>query len=57
MCDYRCAEKVEVKAGKDLYEMNREALKEMFGMSDGTRLFSHLQKDKARVSMSRRVHE
>ncbi len=48
----RCADKVNVRSGNNLYEKSRDELKNVFGMSDGTRLFSHMQKDKARVRWS-----
>lgn len=43
-----CAEKLteHVKEGSQLYCMDRETLREMFGSSDGVRLYSQLQKDK-----------
>lgn len=43
-----CADKlaVQIKAGQQLYVMDREALRDMFGAADGVRLYSQLQKDK-----------
>lgn len=45
-----CADRLrkEVKEGCQLYGMDREALKEMFGPLDGVRLYSQLQKDKSK---------
>ena len=35
--------------GKQLYGMEREALRDMFGGADGVRLYSQLQKDKSKA--------
>ncbi|CAI8053302.1 hypothetical protein GBAR_LOCUS29145 [Geodia barretti] len=45
-----CTEKFpgQVKEGSQLYAMDREALREMLGSSDGVRLYSQLQKDKSK---------
>jgi len=44
-----CADKVNCIRGGQLYQMTRDELREMCGVSDGIRLFSHLQKDKSKV--------
>ena len=43
-----CADRLgkQVQEGSQLYCMDREALKDMFGSLDGVRLYSQLQKDK-----------
>lgn len=46
-----CADKLAagIKEGCDLYAMERDVMREMFGGGDGVRLFSQLQKDKLRA--------
>ena len=50
-----CVDKITCSSGSQLYQMSREELREMCGVSDGIRLFSHLQKDKSKVRMFRQV--
>ena len=44
-----CTEKlsVSINEGSQLYSMDKEAMREMFGSSDGVRLYSQLQRDKS----------
>ena len=46
---FSCADKVNCSQGSQLYQMSREQLREVCGVSDGIRLFSQLQKDKSKV--------
>lgn len=46
---FRCLDKLSVTLGKQLYKMNRDDLRETCGFGEGTRLFSHLQRDKPKV--------
>ena len=47
----RAADKVRCVKGEQMYKLNRDELKEMFGAGNGIRLYSQLQKDKARVRL------
>ena len=38
-----------MKTGRQLYRLNRDELRDMCGFGEGTRLYSHLQRDKAKV--------
>ena len=49
---YSSADKVQCVIGEQMYKQSRDQLKEMFGANSGIRLFSQLQKDKQRVSLS-----
>ena len=46
-----CADRLaqSVTEGRQLYTMDREGLREMFGAADGVRLYSQLQTDKAQA--------
>ena len=48
-CIHSCVDKVTVKTGRLLYRMTRDDMRDMCGFGEGTRLFSHLQRDKPKV--------
>ena len=38
-------------SGEELYKMDRDELREVCGIKDGIRIFSHLQRDRAQVKI------
>ena len=45
----RCVDKLSLYSGEELYEMSQGHLRDLCGFSEGVRLYTQLQRDKAQV--------